>query len=287
MDLGFIGLGRMGLPMARRLSGAGHRVQVWNRSAGRAAGLVEAASPAALAAAAEVIGISVLDADAVEAVCFGPGGLVEIGAAGEGKLVVDFSTIGPDRTMELAARLRARTGMRWVDAPVSGGVPGAEAGTLVVFAGGEEADVRRAGPMLDAVAARVTHMGALGAGQATKLCNQMIVSVNMLLLAETYAMARRAGVDVTRLASSLEGGFADSLPLRIFGPRMAAHSFTPTQSAIALMAKDLELAQGMAGKVHAATPVASLCNALYRMLATRGKAVMDEDVSALVRLYER
>jgi 3-hydroxyisobutyrate dehydrogenase len=285
--LGFVGLGLMGVPMARRLVAAGHQVAVWNRTAKADAvpGAMVAGSPVELARQANIIGLCVLDGTAVEAVCFGPGGLAEIGQVGAGKLVVDFSTIGPDRTVALAGRLRAATGMGWVDAPVSGGVPGAEAGSLVVFAGGEAADLDQAAGMLAAVSARVTHMGALGAGQAAKLCNQAIVSVNMLLLAETFAMARRAGVDVTKLAPALQGGFADSTPLRIFGPRMASHIFAPRLGAIQLMAKDLELAQAMAGKVGAATPLGALCNALYRNV--HGDPAPGEDISALVRLYER
>jgi 3-hydroxyisobutyrate dehydrogenase len=290
-QIGFIGLGNMGTPMVRRLLAAGHRVTVWNRSADKLAPLVAegataAASPLAVAQAADLVGLCLTDHRAVEAVVAGPQGLAAIGAAGAGKVFVDFSTIGPEVTVRLATELRATTGAGWVDAPVSGGVPGAEKGTLIVFAGGDEADIARAQPLFAAVAARVTPMGPSGAGQTTKICNQMIVAVNVLTMAETFAFARRAGVAVENLAAALAGGFADSTPLQIFGPRMAAHRFTPRQSGIELMGKDLGLSQVLAGRLGAATPVSALCAALYQTIRQRPDIDYSADVSELVRIYD-
>jgi 3-hydroxyisobutyrate dehydrogenase len=289
--IGFIGLGNMGTPMVRRLLAAGHRVTVWNRSADKiaplvAAGAVAAASPLAVAQGTDLVGLCLTDHRAVEAVVAGPQGLAAIGAAGAGKVFVDFSTIGPEVTVRLATELRERTGAAWVDAPVSGGVPGAEKGTLIVFAGGDAADIARAQPLFAAVAARVTEMGPSGAGQTTKVCNQMIVAVNVLTIAETFAFARRAGVAVENLAAALAGGFADSTPLQIFGPRMAAHRFEPRQSGIELMGKDLGLSQVLAGKLGAATPVSALCAALYQTIRQRPDIDYAADVSELVRVYE-
>lgn len=291
MRLGFIGLGDMGAPMVRRLLAAGHPVAVWNRTAAKAAPLVAlgarlAAAPRALLAEADLVALSLTDDAAVSAVAFAADGLAAAGAAGAGKLVVDFSTIDPAASRAIAERLRAATGTAWVDAPVSGGVPGAEAGSLVVLAGGDEADIARARPLFESLARRVTHMGPAGAGQTAKLCNQMIVAVNVLTIAETVAFARRAGVAVERLAGALHGGFADSRPLQIFGPRMASRSFTPRQSAIALMGKDLGLAQDLARRIGAATPVSALCAALYETIRMRSDIDYAADVSELVRLYE-
>ncbi|MDB5405513.1 MAG: NAD(P)-dependent oxidoreductase [Rhodospirillales bacterium] len=289
--IGFIGLGNMGTPMVRRLLAAGHDVVIWNRSAERLAPLVAegataAGSPLAVAQAADLVGLCLTDHRAVEAVVAGPQGLAAIGAAGAGKVFVDFSTIGPEVTVRLAGALREATGAGWVDAPVSGGVPGAETGTLIVFAGGDPADIARAQPLFACVASRVTAMGPSGAGQTTKICNQMIVAVNVLTIAETFAFARRAGVAVENLTAALAGGFADSKPLQIFGPRMASRRFTPRQSGIELMGKDLGLSQALAGKLGAATPVAALCAALYQTIRQRADIDYSADVSELVRVYE-
>jgi NAD binding domain of 6-phosphogluconate dehydrogenase len=176
--LGYLGLGMMGFPMARRLLNAGFEVSVWNRSGGKAAGLVEtgarlASSPRDVASAASIIFICVTNAKSVEEVVFGTEGLAAV--AGGGKLVVDFSSIHPDAARAIAARLKAANGMRWIDAPVSGGTKGAEEGTLAVMAGGDVADIERVRPYVLTMARRLTHMGPIGAGQTAKLCNQVIV----------------------------------------------------------------------------------------------------------------
>ena len=287
MRLGFAGLGHMGRPMAARLVAAGAAVTVWNRDAGKAAGLDAklAASPRALMEASDVVGLCLLDGAAVEQVVFGPGGIAEAKGA-QGRVLVDFSTIAPDATRDMAARLEAQAGIRWIDAPVSGGVPGAEAGTLIAFAGGAAETIARAAPLFAPLTQRVTHMGGLGAGQTTKLLNQLIVAVNVLTLAETFALGRRAGVDVAALTGALAGGFADSRPLQIFGPRMASGIYEPRQSAIALMAKDIALAQQLAREAGAATPVSALCAALYDTLRLRPDIDFSADVSELARLYD-
>lgn len=287
---GFIGLGNMGLPMARRLLAAGHALTVWNRSAGRAAELVAAGAhlagtPGQVLRAADVVGICVKDGAAVESVVSGPGGLAGAGPQGSRKVVVDFSTIEPEQARDLGRRLRERTGASWLDAPVSGGVPGAEGGTLICFVGGEAADLEAAGPFLAPLTSRVTHMGPAGAGQTTKICNQMIVAVNVLTIAETYGLARRAGVDVERLAPALAGGFADSQPLQIFGPAMAAGRFQPTRTAVELMAKDIGISQRMAAEFGAGTPVSAFCSDMYERMREQEPEVFGGDVAGLVRRY--
>jgi len=273
--------------MAGRLIAAGRHVTLWNRDAGKATGLAAplAASPRALMEASDVVGLCLLDGAAVEQVVFGPGGIAEAqGVAG--RVLVDFSTIAPDATRAMAARLAERAGIEWIDAPVSGGVPGAESGTLIAFAGGATDTIARAEPLFAPLTRRVTPMGPLGAGQTTKLLNQLIVAVNVLTLAETFALGRRAGVDVGALTGALEGGFADSRPLQIFGPRMASGVYEPRQSAIALMAKDIALAQQLAREAGAATPVSALCAALYDTLRLRPDIDFSADVSELARLYD-
>ena len=203
--LGYLGLGMMGFPMTRRLLGAGHEVAVWNRSAAKAKALIEAgaklaANPREVAASASIIFMCVTDAAAVEDVVFGPDG---IGAApGDGKLVVDFSSIHPDKARAIAERLKAANGMGWIDAPVSGGTKGAEEGTLAVMAGGEAADIERVRPYVLAMARRLTHMGPTGAGQTTKLCNQVIVGCAMAVLAEATRLAVNSGIDAGKLPGS-------------------------------------------------------------------------------------
>jgi 3-hydroxyisobutyrate dehydrogenase-like beta-hydroxyacid dehydrogenase len=129
-------------------------------------------------------------------------------------------------------------------------------------------------------------MGTSGAGQMTKMCNQLIVSVTMLTIAETVAMARRAGVDVKQLTQALQGGFADSGPLQIFGPRMINHTFEPVLGEISIMLKDLDMVQQVARSVGASTPVSALASALYRSAGTRPNVNLTEDISALIKLYE-
>jgi 3-hydroxyisobutyrate dehydrogenase len=232
--LGYLGLGMMGFPMTRRLANAGYDVTVWNRSSGKAAALVEAgaklsAYPRDVAAAASIIFTCLTDAKAVEEVVFGPDGIAT--ARGQGKVVVDFSSIHPDAARAIAARLKAANGMGWIDAPVSGGTMGAEEGTLAVMAGGDAADIERVRPYVLAMARRLTHMGPIGAGQTTKLCNQVIVGCAMAVLAEATRLAINAGIDARRLPEALAGGFADSIPLQLFVPRMV-QEFTRRRSAI-------------------------------------------------------
>lgn len=289
--IGFIGLGHMGEPMARRVRLAQHPLAVWNRDPAKATaliadGAVMCASPAEVLRRSDIVGLCVTDHHAVEEICFGRDGLAGAGRDGAGKIICDFSSIDPEICVALARRMTDATGAGFVDSPVSGGVPAAESGSLIIFAGGDAADIAKARPLLDAVSKRVTHMGPSGAGQATKVCNQMIVSVNLLVLAETFATARHAGVDVNRLTAALEGGFADSRPLQIFGPRMAARSYTPKQSSIAIMAKDIALGQKMARQAGVATPVSALAAACYQSIRARDHVDFNGDVSELVELYE-
>lgn len=278
--LGYLGLGMMGFPMSRRLLNAGHQLAVWNRSTGKAKALIEAgaklaASPREVAASASIIFMCVTDAAAVEDVVFGPEGLASV--PGAGKLVVDFSSIHPDRARAIAARLEAANGMRWIDAPVSGGTKGAEEGTLAVMAGGHAADIERVRPYVLAMARRLTHMGPIGAGQTTKLCNQVIVGCAMAVLAEATRLAVNSGIDAGKLPEALAGGFADSIPLQLFVPRMVQGIHSPPLGHIATMLKDLDTVADMAQETSTPVPMATLAAQLFRL----GKAARGADVDAL------
>ena len=276
--------------MARRLLDAGFELHIWNRSPEKmqplvALGAKAAESAAMVADAADVIGLCLFDTASVEAQVLGAGGLVEAPNS-KGKVVLDFTTISPEATRHIAAQAFDKAGIEWIDAPVSGGVPGAEQGILSVFAGGDVVTLERAKPFLDCVAGRVTHVGPVGSGQLTKACNQLLTGVTVLSIAEMIAMARRAGVQVDKLIEALTGGSADSKLLQQFGPGMIAHEFEPVRSGINTVQKDLATVQDIARSVGAATPISALADALYRSIDARSDIDATEDVSALVKLYE-
>ncbi len=285
--LGYLGLGMMGLPMARRLLNAGHDVTVWNRSAGKAAALVQAgakpaAEPREVATTASILFLCLTDAPAVERVVFGTSGLAEV--AGSGKIAVDFSSIHPDAARSIASRLREANGMAWIDAPVSGGSIGAEQGTLAVMAGGEASDIARVKPYVLAMARRLTHMGPTGAGQLTKLCNQVIVGCAMAVLAEATRLAVNAGIDAERLPEALAGGFADSIPLQLFVPRMAQGIHSPPLGHIATMLKDLDTVIDVARDNSTPVPMSALASQLFRLAKSARGA--DADALEIYKLSE-
>lgn len=283
--LGFIGAGLMGKPMSLRLLDAGYALTVWNRSRDKLAPLTAkgahaADSPAAVARAADIVMLCVTDQHAAEQVLFGPDGIAAGGAAG--KLVVDFSSIAPAAARAFAERLERECGMGLVDAPVSGGTVGAEQGTLAIMAGGRPEHVERARPVVAHLAQRFTRMGDAGAGQVTKLCNQVIVGCLFPVIAEAVRLAEAAGVDANALPQALKGGFADSLPLQVFGARMAARQFAPPLGAVSIMLKDLENAAAVATQARVPLPMARTAAELYRLLVAQGRGA--EEPSVLVDL---
>jgi len=222
------------------------------------------------------------DAEAVEAVVFGGNGISA--GASDTKLLVDFSSMRPDTTRAFARRLRDATGMGWIDAPVSGGVKGAEEGSLAILAGGDAEDVARIREIVAPLCQRITHMGPSGAGQVTKLCNQVIVGCNVATIAEAINLARRSGVDAAKLPEALKGGFADSLPLQIFGPRFAAGATEPLLGHVFTMAKDVDTA-GELGIEHAAgLPMTSAAAQVFHRLIDLGFA--EHDIGSIMTLFE-
>lgn len=287
--IGFIGLGDIGGPMAARLLERIGHLSVWNRTAAKADALLRqgatwATSPVALVTRCHLVGLCLTSDDAVEDVLFGGGGLFG-GEAAHRATIVNFSTGAPERSLYFAARA-AEHGASWVDAPVSGGPVAARAGALTILLGGHPDAIERAAPMLDALSAHRTHLGLAGAGQAAKLCNQMIVASNLATIAETIAVARAAGIDVARFPAALKGGFADSAPLQLFGSRMAKHDFLPRLGAIGLMAKDVDLARRMAAVVGVNTPMSAAVQALLARIASIDGLSAEDDLSILVRLFE-
>lgn len=283
--VGFIGLGLMGAPMAARLLAAGCPLHVWNRSAAKAEplaakGAALAESPAAVAKAAQVVCLNLTDARAVEAVVFGEDG---VASAPGGSTLVDFSTIPPDATRDFAARLKAANGMDWVDAPVSGGAVGAAEGTLAVMAGGPEDAVEALRPMMAHLASRFTRMGDVGAGQATKLVNQIVAGCTLAVVAEAVAFAERTGVDPALLTAALAGGFADSKPFQIFAPRMAADMFAPPLGATDTMIKDLDQVAKTGDALGAHLPLVSAARAVMAQSAARGEGGLD--IAAIVKVF--
>lgn len=286
MKLGFIGIGLMGKPMSLRLLAAGHELTVWNRSAQKLRDVLDkgakaAQSPAAVARVSEIVMMCVTDQQAVGEVLFGKDGLSAGGRSG--LLVVDFSSIAPASARDFAGRLEEK-GIGFVDAPVSGGVAGAQKGTLAIMAGGRPEHIERARPVVMHLAQRFTRMGDSGAGQATKLCNQVIVGSLVAVIAEAVRLAEAAGVDATLLPEALKGGFADSLPLQIFGARMAARTFEPSLGSSAIMLKDLENAAAVAREKVVPLPMARTAAELYRLLAAQGKG--EKEITTIVELLE-
>lgn len=285
-SLAFAGIGLMGLPMCRRLLAAGYPLTVWNRNPDKCAPLVEAgarqvATPAELCQHTDLVMLCLANTEVVREVVFGADGVAS--GAKTGQLLVDFSSLEPTATREMAAELASRTGMGWLDAPVSGGVAGAETASLAIMVGGESADVERVRPVLSSLGQRVTHMGAVGAGQVTKACNQMIVACNALVIAEVVALAERSGVDASLLAEALSGGFADSKPLQILAPQMAESRFEPIKWHVRTLLKDLDGAVKFSREQGSATPISGLAAQLMRLHG--GQGYLEKDPATLIHLY--
>jgi len=269
--VGFIGLGIMGAAMARNLLKAGFELGVWNRTAAKAEalgreGAAVAESPAALAAASDVVVICVSDTPDVEEVLFGAGGAAE--GLRPGSLVVDCSTISPSQTRAFAARL-AEEGVSMLDAPVSGGSEGAARGTLSIMVGGEADQVARAMPILEAMGKSIIHVGPSGAGQMVKLVNQILVVNSMMAVGEAFLFAQAGGLDLEKTLQAVEGGAAGSWTLTNRGPQIIHRDWRPGFM-IDLQEKDLRLILQAADEMGIPLPASALIFQLYRSLQTLG-----------------
>ena len=283
--IGFIGLGIMGRGMAANILKAGFSLAVWNRTQERAeelagAGASVTATPAALAAASDIIITCVSDTPDVEAVILGEDGVIH--GAQPGSLVIDMSTISPAATRRIASAL-AEKNVAMLDAPISGGSEGAARGTLSIMVGGAADDVQRARPVLQTMGKRITHVGPSGAGQTVKLVNQVIVVGNCLAMAEGLMLAQAGGVDLEKCLEAVSGGAAGSWMLSNRGPQILERDWRPGFT-IALQQKDLRLVLEAADSVGAPVPGTALVFQLYRTLEARG--LSGDGNHALVKALE-
>ena len=281
--IGFVGLGNMGAPMTRHLHDAGAEVWVWNRSTAPADtavayGMKRAASLPELAREIGdgVICVNLTQSPVVEAIVFGEEGLSS--ALSPGALIIDFGTSGVPETRQFGERLN------WVDAPVSGGQVGAEAGNLTIMAGGSEESFQRALPILQVVGERITHLGPVGSGQVTKLANQLIVAQTIDAVAQALRLAELSGLDAALVRKALLGGFAESRILDLHGARMAKRDFKPGGRAT-LQLKDVRLICNLAESVGFKSPTLDNCRAQWETFVEE-KGMGDLDHSGLFCLYE-
>jgi len=273
--IGYIGVGLMGGPMVTRLTSLGWRVRGYDIVAERSS----TGSVAEAVAGADVVLLNLPTNEAVEDVL---GKLLPVLRAPQ--LVVDFSTIPVDACRAHAAKLARATGCRWVDAPVSGGPPAVQQGSLTVMAGGEAEDLARLAPLMKDIAGRCTHMGPLGAGLAAKMINQLIVGVGHAMLGEAVGLCEKAGIDAARIPECLAGGYADSNVMKAYWPRMVQRDFAP-RGYVRQLLKDLEMVRGWAEKLQSRTPVLESALQAYRELKKQGHSELD--TSAVVKLYLR
>lgn len=280
--IAFLGIGLMGSRMATRLIQAGFQVAVWNRTFSACEELIDiGAQPLELSNIGEypVILICLADDKAVEAV------FEQIQPNLKAKqVIVDFSSLSVAATKTLAQAATTHD-VTWIDSPVSGGTAGAEQGTLVIFAGGDAQTITELTAIYNVLSQRVTRMGDTGTGQATKICNQLIVAANSALIVEAVALADRAGVDTTLLAPALAGGFADSKPFQILTPRMATHTFEPVQWKVQTLSKDLNNAVTLANNVNLDIPVAQ--KALLQLQTHQKNGFAEKDLATMIQLIEQ
>lgn len=284
-DIGFIGLGLMGRPMARNLMLAGAHLTVHNRSKPSvekmtAEGMHDGGSPAGVAKAADIVVLMLPDTAAVDTVLNGDDRLVA--ALRPGTLVIDMGTTMMPATRRFAAAVEAKDSL-YVDAPVSGGTIGAEQGTLTIMAGGSDEALARAMPIFEVLGSRTTHVGDTGAGQVAKAANQVIVGLNIGAVAEALTLAKYAGVDPAKVRQALHGGFADSRILEVHGLRMVEGTFEPGAKSTT-QRKDMDQAIQLAAELGFNLPATTLSRDLYDKLIADGNG--DLDHSALIKAID-
>jgi 3-hydroxyisobutyrate dehydrogenase len=285
--LGFIGLGLMGTAMSLRLLEKGWAVNVWNLEPERMGQVVDAgatgkASPAEVTSDSDIVLMCVLHTDAVEQCVFGPNGVAV--NASKSKILIDHSTIDPVRSREFAERQLAKTGMAWIDAPVSGGPVAARQGTLTVMAGGDAISVGAVEAVMSDLAANFTHVGSPGAGQAAKVINQAIVGTTYVLMAEALTLAEAAGIDAAKLPQCLAGGHADGTLLQQLYPRMQARAFDPPLAYARQLLKDMHAVQSEIRGFGLELPLIELAVEQHRAHVAAGNEMADP--ASIVRLYE-
>lgn len=286
--VGFIGLGIMGLPMARNILKGGYSLVAWNRTSSKLDLLAEAGaergqSPADVAARSTVIITCVRASEDVEQVILGqPGRPGVIDGVRPGSVVIDMSTISPAVTKEIAAKL-AEKDVPFIDAPISGGEQGAISGTLSIMCGGPAEALARVRPVLETMGKRITHCGESGAGQTVKLCNQIAVVLNNLAMAEALVFCQRSGVDPAVMLEAIAFGAAGSWQISNLGPKIVERDFSPGFK-VGLQQKDLRLALDAADRLDLPLAGTSLVHQLFRAVEHRDGP--DIGTQALVRALE-
>jgi 2-hydroxy-3-oxopropionate reductase len=284
-NIGFIGLGIMGKPMVRNLLKAGYIPRVYNRSQAAvgelvAEGVFAASSPKNVAEQSDIVITMLPDSPDVEAVVLGSDGVLE--GAKEGLLLIDMSTISPVVTRSIAVEAE-RSGVRMLDAPVSGGDKGAIAGTLSIMAGGEAKDFERALPLFEAMGKTIRHCGPVGSGQVVKACNQIVVAIVIEAVSEALVLGSKAGVNPEIILQVLSGGLAQNRVMDLRGPTMINHDFTPGFKA-RLHRKDMKIILETAREFGVALPVSALVDQMFTSLVAKGDG--DLDHSALLTVIE-
>jgi 3-hydroxyisobutyrate dehydrogenase len=284
-SVAFIGLGKMGKPMALNLLRAGFRLTVYNRSRQpmdelASAGAALASGPAEAASRAAYVITMLPDTPDVRQVVLGPGGVIEGAAAGT--IVADMSTILPSACEEIAQSLAGR-GVAFLDAPVSGGVQGAESASLSIMVGGQEETFNRFRPLFQTMGKKIVHMGPTGSGAMAKLCNQVVCVLNLLAVSEGILLGAKAGLDLEKLLDSVGAGSGASWMWANQGPRMVARNFSPGFT-IRLQQKDLRLVLETADQIGLPLPGTALVNQLFRVLEARGEA--EKGTQALIQALE-
>jgi 3-hydroxyisobutyrate dehydrogenase-like beta-hydroxyacid dehydrogenase len=287
LRIGYVGVGLMGLPMAKRLVSLGYPVRAYDIvpekiAAAAAAGANQASSAADAANGAELVLLNLPTTEAVEQAVFGEAGVGSV--LRPPQLLIDFSTINVEKCKAFAQKLRASTGCGWIDAPMSGGPPASGAGTLTIMAGGDPGEIERARPLFADIARRFTPMGPCGAGMVAKMLNQLIVGCGHAVMAEAVVLAEAAGIDAARLPECLSGGHADGSLLQKLYPRMQQRDFAPLGYARQLL-KDLEMVHEFGAGLKAPMPMMGEALSLYRMLVHLGYSELD--TGAILKLYDR
>jgi 3-hydroxyisobutyrate dehydrogenase-like beta-hydroxyacid dehydrogenase len=285
--IGFIGLGLMGQGFTRRLTECGYRVTGFDLDATKVEqaskhGVIAASNAAEVAKSSDVVLVCVTSTDGVEKVIFGAGGVAE--TASPGMVLVDHSTSIVANTKDMAVKLKAETGMGWVDAPVSGGPEGAEAGELAIMAGGGDVDVAIVQSIMDDVSSAFTVFGPVGSGQVAKMVNQVLVLNNYAVLAEALALAEAGGIDASKIPDALATGHAGSNMLKNVFPRMIKRDYAPKGYARQLL-KDLDMLHDLAKSLKTPTPISSQTASLLRILNSKGHEELDG--IAIMKLYDQ
>lgn len=286
--IGFVGLGMMGMPMSRNLVEAGYAVTVFDLDgaaveAARAFGASPASSGAEVAAQSDIIITMVPDSPHVEAAIAGPDGILE--GVKAGSVVIDMSTISPATGKKMAALLEEKS-VNFVDAPVTGGVEGAEAGTLSILVGGNAEAFERTLPVLNVLGGNVTHMGPVGSGHTTKIANQLIGVATLAGISEAFVLAKKAGLDLQLFFDAVKNGAGRSWALETLGPKILKGDFSPGFM-VKHMQKDLRLASQLADDTGTSIPTTSLIAQLYRAVQAESPEATSQGHQALIQAIEK